>query len=332
MMSGDLGLRVTAPAALQALSEFPQIFLHLVGDEAGLQSALGKWPADARGRSCLVHAPKHLPMGAKPTEALRADQATSMHIALQALSDGRVAGVVSAGNAGALMVLARQQIGMLRDSARPAFCSQFPTASGHSLLLDLGANVDCSAQMLCSFAQLGSALFSCLYGSEAPRVALLSNGVEAGKGSRQVRLAAEALAAMPTLNYTGYIEANGLHRGGADIIVCDGFVGNIALKAIEGTATLAGDKLAQLLSAGQRYGLSDEGLRQLRADFAGALDPEMHNGAFLLGLAGVVVKAHGHSSVEGFVASIGQALKCEQQHMIEKMKTRLALADDAGHR
>lgn len=327
MVSGDSGLRITVPAALQALSAYPQIFLHLCGHHDNLNASLATWPASARARVELLHAPDFVPMGDQPSVVLRKDEASSMRIALEALARGQVAAVISAGNAGALMVLGRKYIGMLGESIRPAFCSSFPTAEGSSLLLDLGANVDCTADQLCSFAILGSALYSSLFPSSSPRVALLSNGVEPGKGNSQVKQAARILAEAPGINYLGYVEASALHSGYADVVVCDGFVGNIALKAIEGTAQVARDKLAQLLSSQPDTGGTVEACGRLRADFSAAMNPELHNGAFLLGLDGVVVKAHGHSSVQGFVASIGQALKCEEQDMIARIKKQLVLAD-----
>ena len=328
MMSGDFGLRITVPAARQALSEFPQLFLHLAGDQDSLSEALASWPEDARARVSILHAPDSLPMGVQPSSVLRNHDASSMRIALETLAAGTVVAVVSAGNAGALMILARKLTGAIEQSTRPAFCSLFPTQTGSSLLLDLGANVDCSAQQLCSFAILASALYASLFPGGSPTIALLSNGVETAKGSAQVRRAAKLLEQTPGLDYVGYVEANKLHAGVADIVVCDGFVGNVTLKAIEGTAELASEKLAALLAAGGHYGASAEQLDKLLIDFSTAMDPEIHNGAFLLGIDGIVIKAHGHSSVAGFVASISQALKCEKHNMIAKIKEQLSNMTD----
>jgi glycerol-3-phosphate acyltransferase PlsX len=329
MMSGDSGLPITVPAALQTLHECPQVFLHLAGDSVGLSSAIANWPAAKQSRVSICHAPDQVHMGDQPSTFLRGVDDSSMRKALQALANGEVCAVVSAGNAGALMVLARKLVGMLQHATRPAFCSMFPTERGASLILDLGANVDCPAPQLCSFAVLGNALFSTLFPVASPRVALLSNGVEPGKGNAQVKLAAGQLEQLPGINYVGYVEANALHGGSADVVICDGFVGNIALKAIEGTAELASEKLRQLLSSGSAPAPVGEHAEQLVAAFSSAMNPELHNGAFLLGLARVVVKAHGHSSVEGFVASIKQALKCEEQNMIANMKGQLEAAAGA---
>ena len=323
-MSGDFGLRITVPAALKALQSFPNIFLHLVGDESSLKNALSTWPESERSRVTTLHAPDDLKMGHQPSDVLKNLDSSPIRIALEALARQQVVAVVSAGNAGALMILARKLVGMLEDAGRPAFCSAFPTRNGVSLMLDLGANVDCPAEQLCSFAVLGSALFSSLYSQPSPRVALLSNGVEAGKGNLQSRRAAALIEGNPQLNYSGYIEANTLHEGNADVVVSDGFSGNIALKAIEGTAELAAENLAKLLHDQTDVRISAAAQEQLLTEFSNAMDPELHNGAFLLGLAGIVVKAHGNSSIDGFVASIGQALQCEEHRMIAKIKEQLA--------
>jgi glycerol-3-phosphate acyltransferase PlsX len=327
MMSGDFGLRITVPAALQALQSSPKIFLHLVGDQPSLENALCTWPEAERSRCALLHAPDSLSMGDQPSDVLKSLDASPMRIALEALSREQVAAVLSAGNAGALMILARKLIGMLEGAGRPAFCSAFPTRKGVSLMLDLGANVDCSGEQLCSFAVLGSALYSALYSQPSPRVALLSNGVEAGKGNLQSRRAATLIDLNPTLNYTGYIEADTLHDGIADVVVSDGFSGNVALKAIEGTAKLAAKNLANLLRAQTDVPISAAAQAQLLTGFSSAMDPELHNGAFLLGLAGIVVKAHGNSSVDGFAAAIGQAVKCQEHRMIARISEQLARSD-----
>ena len=323
-MSGDFGLRITVPAALKALRSFPNIFLHLVGAQSSIEKAMSTWSESERSRVTILHAPDDLKMVHQPSGVLKSLDSSPIRLALEALALQQVVAVVSAGNAGALMILARKLVGMLEDAGRPAFCSVFPTRKGVSLILDLGANVDCSAEQLCSFAVLGSALFSALYSQPSPRIALLSNGVEAGKGNLQARRAAALIESNSQLNYAGYVEANTLHEGNADVVVSDGFSGNIALKAIEGTAELAAENLALLLRTQTDIPISAAAQEQLLTDFSSAMDPELHNGAFLLGLAGIVVKAHGNSSIDGFVASIGQALQCEEHRMIAKITAQLA--------
>lgn len=326
-MSGDFGLRITVPAALKALQASPNTSLQLFGDKTSLQNAIAAWPKNAQSRATVVHAPDSVKMGDKPSHVLKNSDASPMRTALGALARGEVAAVVSAGNAGALMILARKLVGMLEHANRPAFCSVFPTRHSQSLVLDLGANVDCTAQQLCSFAVLGSALFGALYASSSPRVALLSNGVEIGKGNLQSRRAAALIELNPRLNYIGYVEANTLHEGIADVVVADGFYGNIALKAIEGTAELAAQSLAKLMLRQTDMPISGAAQEKLLADFSSVMDPALHNGAFLLGLAGIVVKAHGNSSVDGFAAAIEQALECKEHRMIAKISEQLGLCE-----
>ena len=203
-MSGDHGLRITVPAALQSLRGNPKLHLHLVGDSSAIEhelASLASDPTPDRARLTLVHAIAPMPMDAKPAEILRGSQDSSMHLALGLLADGEVDGVVSAGNTAALMVLGRRQISMLPGFSRPAFCSAMPVRSGSSFMLDLGANVDCDAVNLHEFALMGTALVSALEESERPSVALLSNGKEDYKGLRQTtRSTLQLIAASNTFS------------------------------------------------------------------------------------------------------------------------------------
>jgi glycerol-3-phosphate acyltransferase PlsX len=327
MMSGDSGLRLTVPAALQALSDYPQVFLHLMGEQTSLNNLLAEWPEALRSRARICHAPELVNPGDSLAAVLRRSKNSSIHAGFDALESGGVAAVISAGHAGILMALGKKVIGMTPGFARPALCALFPTARGFSVMLDLGANVDCTARQLYDFAILGGALFNSLNTADTPRLGLLSNGEEPGKGNAAARQAAVLLQANPAWNYGGYVEASALHDGNFDVVVCDGFTGNIALKAIEGTAELARRKLTALIASPGAYGISQPGSEQLLTDFAAQMDHESHSGAFLLGLNGIVVKAHGNSSSDGFAAAIGCALKCEERNMIANMKTQLASAD-----
>ena len=323
-MSGDFGLRVTIPAALQSLKENPQIILHLVGDQERILEAISLWSEGERARIRILHATDVIDMDVKTAAILSASQATSMCVALEALRQGEVEAVISAGNSAALMILSRKLLGTVQAATRPAFCSMFPTAKNSALLLDLGANVDCSPEQLVSFAVLGSVLSSTLKSNQTPRVALLSNGTESKKGNVQIRTAAGLFEDHPHINYVGYVEADKLHDTDADVVVCDGLVGNIALKAVEGTARLSSEYLKAILEKATELSLSDTQRQSLFKAFALAMNPDSHNGAFLLGLSSLVVKAHGASSVEGFAASIGQALQCEEHNMIARMQQQLA--------
>jgi glycerol-3-phosphate acyltransferase PlsX len=318
-MSGDHGLRVVVPASLQALQNDPEIHLHLVGDSTALERELSRYPDADLARIQLVTARSVIPMDAKASAVLRGNSDSSMHLALNLLAQGRVSGVVSAGNTGALMALSRRAVNMLHGFSRPAFCSAIPVRNGCCYMLDLGANVDCNADNLHEFALLGTALVTALENCPNPRVVLLSNGTESNKGNAVIRIAGEKLSADDRINFCGYIEGSAIHDGDAELVVCDGLLGNVALKVAEGTAELAASMIVQeysrhwwsrvlaLLSAPMLRGLK----RSLSAD--------LHGGAFLLGLQGVVVKSHGSSSAAAFAAAIGQAALCIEHEMVSQL-------------
>lgn len=303
-MSGDYGLRASLPAAVASLEKFPDLHLLLVGDVASMQSAI---PPIFAARTQLIAATQVVDMDEKPARALRHKTDSSMRVALDLLASGQADAVVSAGNTGALMAMSVVVLDTLGGIDRPAFCAPVPTRNGHTLLLDLGANVDCSAQQLRQFAWMGSALAQTLDGTEAPRIALLNIGAEAIKGSEQVREAAQLLAADGRINYVGFVEGGGIFEGAADVVVCDGFVGNVALKVCEGTARLVRNKIRAAFTAGvvaRLLGaLAQPVLRALRSE----LDPQRYNGAVLLGLQGAVIKSHGNSTESSFERAIAVA-------------------------
>ena len=317
-MSGDFGPRVTLPAALQSLARHPRLHLVLVGDGQEIESHLGETQPSRglRDRLSITHNEKILAGDALPRDALRGGQTSSLHSALELLAEGRADGVVSAGSTAALMALGRRKISMLPGFSRPALCSALPTEAGYTFMLDLGANVDVDPQSLHEFALMGIALVNVLQDNPAPRVALLSNGTETSKGNLAIRDAAQRLANDRRINYTGYIEASALYSGEAELIVCDGMLGNVALKAAEGTASFAVRAIRE--SFGRHWWTrlvavaAAPTLRRLQ----GALSADAHGGAFLLGLRGVVVKSHGASTVAGFAAAIDQAARCLEQGMV----------------
>ena len=297
-MSGDHGLRSSVPASLKALRDFPGLHLHLVGNRAEIQQALD---ADGDQRLTIEHSESVIPMAANVRTVLRSKPlGSSMARSLDLLKQGVVSGVVSAGNTAALMTLAKRSVGMRPGFSRPALCSAVPTTTGECHMLDLGANVDSRPARLLEFAMMGTALARTLRPQARARVALLSNGSEASKGNRQVRRARKLLESSPHINFCGFIEADQIQQGQADVVVCDGFAGNIALKAMEGTGRYLREQL-QSLQAGS--GVSSAKLLRW-------MNPNRYNGAFLLGLNGVVVKSHGGSDAEGFLIAIRQALQC----------------------
>jgi phosphate acyltransferase len=297
-MSGDHGLRSSIPASLKFLQEHPALHLHLIGDQASLSESFSA--VDPQSFS-FVHSTDVIPMDASVREVLRArESSSSMQLALDLVAAGECQGIISAGNTGALMALAMRTLGMRDGYSRPALCAAVPTLQNPCFMLDLGANVDCQAEQLLEFALLGHDLATGLSArgesGAGPRVALLSNGSEPGKGNEQTRRAYELMQEHPEFNFIGNIEASEIQQGAADVLVCDGFTGNIALKAMEGT----GRYLRQIL-----------GSKQPALD--SIMNPQRYNGALMLGLNGVVVKSHGGADSDGFYAALIQALQCTQE-------------------
>lgn len=324
-MGGDYGLRMSLPASLQSLSDFDDIDLTLVGDQSEIASQLKKLGHTSEKRVRIVHAADVVAMDEKPSHALKHKRQSSMRLAIDLLASGEVDAVVSAGNTGALMAMGTLVVKTVDGIQRPAICTSLPTLTGHTRLLDLGANVDASAEQLHQFAVMGSALSSIELSHDSPRVALLNIGEEAIKGNEQVKQTGVLLQGDASLNYVGSVEADNLLTGDVDVIVCDGFVGNVALKTMEGTARhiaerIAGEFQKSWLARLQAL-LSRSVLNRLRKQ----LDPEKYNGASLLGLNGVIVKSHGGSSVKGFSQAIRQARLEVQQNILDVIRQQMAL-------
>lgn len=322
-MSGDAGPRQALPAASSALRRHPLLHLVLVGDEVLLRAHIASEADAVRNRLQIVAASDVVTMSDKPTLALRYKPDSSMRRAIDLLAEGAVDAVVSAGNTGALMAMGALLLRRLPGIERPALCSPVPTRGGHCYLLDLGANLDCSPQQLHQFAAMGAALAAALDDLRQPRVALLNVGVEAGKGTETVRAAAELCEENPSLNFVGFVEGDQLFDGVADVVVCDGFNGNVALKVCEGTAGLIASKLRDAFTGNpvQRLigRLAAPTLRRLYAQ----LDPGQYNGACLLGLRGVVVKSHGKSDSSAFERAIDCAVLSVQQELPLRIEQRL---------
>jgi glycerol-3-phosphate acyltransferase PlsX len=287
-----------------------------VGDGRQIEQHINELGPVDRDRLAVTHTSATLAADAGARDALRGEQASSLHTCLQLLAEQRVGGVVSAGSTAALVALGRRRVSMLPGFSRPALCTALPVESGLSYLLDLGASVDTDSQALYEFGLLGSGLVRALHDCPTPRVVLLSNGSEAGKGNTAMREAAHRLEADPQVNYCGYIEGCDLYSGAAELIVCDGLLGNVALKTAEGTAAYAARRIGE--SFGRHWWLrllavaAAPALREL----AHSLSADRHGGAFMLGLNGVVVKSHGGSNCEGFCAAIEQAARCIEQDMV----------------
>jgi glycerol-3-phosphate acyltransferase PlsX len=329
MMGGDLGLRVTLPAVVATLSRHSDLNLVLVGDlEALRRDPL--LPQD-HPRVRLVGAEQAIGMDEKASKAARSRRRSSMAVALQLLRDGAVGGVVSAGNTGALLALGVTTLTRLPGIDRPAFCAPWPTLNGFSYVLDLGANVEASAQQLLQFAQMGSVLARVCDSIEHPRVAVLNVGTELGKGTERVQQAAELLAATLGPAYVGFVEGDGLFEGRANVVVTDGFSGNIALKSAEGTARFMRKRLGAFVKQHPWRRLGLLLARPLLQPLLSEFDPQRYNGAMLLGLDGVVVKSHGHSSAESFANAITYAVAAVRRKLPAAIAAELAHSAAASH-
>ncbi|WP_415884796.1 phosphate acyltransferase PlsX [Neptuniibacter sp. QD37_6] len=319
VMGGDFGPRVTIPATFDALARHSRLSAKLIGHSDVIQPFLNGLNPDVSCRVDVVHAPDTISMSAKPSQTLRNGQESSMYKAIQLVEEGSAQACVSAGNTGALMVLGRYILRMLPGVDRPAIISSVPTAKGHCYLLDLGANVDCSAEHLLQFAIMGSVMTAAVENIESPRVGLLNIGQEQLKGNEQVKLASRLIQEQGGLNYVGYIEGDDLYAGNADVVVCDGFVGNIALKSSEGLARLINQKVQASFKQGLYRKFLALLARPVLSDLKKQMDPSRRNGASLLGLQGIVIKSHGSANQQCFGYALDQAVAEIEQDIPRKI-------------
>lgn len=318
-MSGDRGPKVAVAAALDAVRENEALSIVLVGNQAELEALL----QEGHPRITISEAVDVIRMNERPSHALRHKQNSSMAVALRLVRDGVAQGCVSAGNTGALMAFGRSIIRMYPGIERPAITKLIPSLRGKCHVLDLGANVDASAENLYQFALMGSLMASAVSGLTEPRVALLNVGEEEIKGNEQVRLASHMLAQSDTVNYIGYVEGSDLFRDVADVVVCDGFVGNIALKTGEGVAGLLIELLEQAFSRGLYGRLVGWLARPMLGRLLRLMDPARHNGASFLGLQGVVIKSHGNANERAMLAAIRQATREVTMEVPRRINDRL---------
>ena len=321
-MGGDFGPHCIVPACVASLAEFPSLHLVLVGQAPVLEELIARHPGVDRARLQVEHASEVIGMDERPTHALRGKPDASMRVMLELVRSGRARACVSAGNTGALMALSLYVLKPLPGIDRPAMVTAVPTARGVCHLLDLGANVDCSAEQLYQFAVMG-AVAAEAQGVQSPRVALLNVGTENIKGNQQVKLAASLLQQAQGLNYIGFVEGDGLYRGEADVVVCDGFVGNILLKSSEGLVSMISARIEALFSEGIVSRLAGAVAMPLLKRLQGELAPARHNGASFLGLQGIVVKSHGAASVEGFQSAIRRAVIEVRENLPQRLHGRL---------
>jgi glycerol-3-phosphate acyltransferase PlsX len=322
-MGGDFGPHCIVPASIACLAEFPSLHLVLVGQSSLLEPLIALHSGVDRARLRVEQAAEVITMDERPAQALRGKPNSSMRVSLELLRNGAVHACVSAGNTGALMALSRYVLKTLPGIDRPAMVTAIPTQSGFCHLLDLGANVDCSAEHLHQFAVMGSVTAEVL-GMNRPRVALLNVGTEDIKGNQQVKLAASLLQQASGLNYIGFIEGDGLYRGEADVVVCDGFVGNIVLKSSEGLASMIAARIETIFTSS--FSARAVGLLALPLlrRLQGELAPAQHNGASFVGLQGIVVKSHGSAGPEGFKSAIRRALREIEENLPQRLHGRLS--------
>jgi glycerol-3-phosphate acyltransferase PlsX len=319
-MGGDFGPSVTVPAALACLKENSALALILVGDEAVLEPLLVQAFPVYGNRLHIQHASQQVDMDEPPSKALKNKKDSSMRVAINLVHQGRADACVSAGNTGALMATARFVLKMLNGIDRPAIISTLPSIYGHTHMMDLGANVDCTAEHLFQFAVMGNELVKAIENIDSPRIGLLNIGEEAMKGNEQVKTAAKLLE-NSTLNYIGYVEGNSINAGNTkvDLIVCDGFVGNVSLKSIEGAAKMIGTTLKQAFSKNWLTKLAAVVAYPVLKSFKQRIDPRLYNGASFLGLRGLVIKSHGGADVLAFKTAIKLAEVEVQQNVIQKI-------------
>jgi glycerol-3-phosphate acyltransferase PlsX len=319
-MGGDHGPQVTVPAALDFVREHADVRVILVGLTDAIKPLLGD---AAVGRITVRHATEVVSMHESPSLALRSKKDSSMRVAINLVKQGEADACVSAGNTGALMAMSRFVLKMLPGIERPAICAVLPTLSGHTHVLDLGANVDCSPEHLLQFGIMGASLVAAVEHRERPTVGILNIGQEEIKGNDAVKRAADLLADSG-LNFIGNVEGDGVFKGAADVVVCDGFVGNVALKASEG--------LAQLLATFLRQEFRRSLLTRLMAllalpvlqRFKKRVDHRQYNGATLLGLRGIVVKSHGSADVLAFGCALRRAADEARNGVLARISERMA--------
>jgi glycerol-3-phosphate acyltransferase PlsX len=306
-MSGDHGPSVIVDAALLSLKENPQLQLILVGDEPRLKQVLAAHKHVPQSRISLQHASEVVEMDEQPSKALRNKKDSSMRVAINLVKEGRAQAAVSAGNTGALMATARFVLKTLPGIDRPAIVSAIPSINGHVHMLDLGANAECSAEQLVQFAVMGSVLVTAVYGIEKPKVALLNIGEEEIKGNEVIKKAAALLQQSP-LNYIGFIEGNGVFLNDVDVVVCDGFVGNIALKTGEGVAKMIKQFMQEAFTQSIWTKLAAVLAMPALKALIKRTDPRHYNGASFAGLNGIVIKSHGSADAIAFANAIRVAI------------------------
>ncbi len=322
-MGGDFGPKITVPASLNFLKSHPDASITLVGNESIIKKFLKK-PIESFDRLSIIHTTQFVTMDESPQSALKNKKSSSMRLAIDLVKDGGADAIVSAGNTGALMATGRFVLRMLPGIDRPAIASFLPNQKGTSCMLDLGANADCTSHHLTQFAIMGSILSSVISKKKKPSVGLLNIGSESIKGNEVTKETYELLK-KSHLNFYGNVEGNDIFKGTTDVVVCDGFVGNISLKTTEGLAKMFADFLGQEFkkNIGTKF-LALFALPVLKA-FKKRLDPRRYNGAAFLGINGIVVKSHGSADAFSFEHALMTAYEEANSKMIAKISKQLKI-------
>lgn len=322
-MGGDGGVRVTLPATLRALELHSDLSVILVGNNQQIEPYLAAVAPELVSRIEVEHSLNVISDEDKPSQVLRSGKDSSMYRAVQLLNGGHVQAMVSAGNTGALLMIGRHLLKTISGIQKPAIVASIPGSTRQSYLLDVGANPQCDAQQLYEFAVMGSVLAESLQGNVA-RVGLLNIGSEQFKGTDEVRDAGALMGRCPAFEYVGFIEANELFEGKADVVVCDGFVGNVVIKTSAGVANVVKKLLSSQIPADTDDSVELTGSAEVFASLSEQINPHRFNGASLLGLQGSIVKSHGNATAEGFTYAIEQAVREAENAVPDLIREKVA--------
>jgi glycerol-3-phosphate acyltransferase PlsX len=332
-MGGDFGPEVVIPAAVHVVKKTGDIHMILVGDETRLRDCAKALSIDLDQHFEIQHASQVVDMHEDPRHAVRKKKDSSMRVAIDMVKVGRAQAAVSAGNTGALMATAKFVLKTLPGIDRPAICTTIPSYGGHTHMLDLGANVDSSAEQLFQFAVMGSVLAEAIDNTHEPKVGLLNIGSEDSKGNAQVK-GANKLLQDGSFNYIGYVEGDDIYTDKVDVVVCDGFVGNVSLKTMEGVAKMIATMMRDEFKKSLLSMLAGLIAMPVLNRFKKRVDPRMYNGASMLGLTGIVIKSHGSADILSFANAIEIALleveKSVPCHIRECMEPLSAQAESAA--
>ena len=331
IMGGDKGPSITIPAAIMAIEKMPNLHLVLCGDELIITEELSKLNLLDSTQLSIYPTTEVVRMDDLPSSALRTKKDSSMRKSLDLVRDNKAQACVSAGNTGALFSMAHYVLKTLPGIERPALISSLPTnnENKHVFMLDLGANVFCDSNTLYQFAIMGAVLAEEVDNINSPRIALLNMGSEDIKGSDHIKFTGSQLSANPHINYIGFVEGNDIFSNKADVIVCDGFVGNVALKTCEGVALMVYNKFKYILSQHIATRIVGKLFASTFKKLFKSLNPDQYNGASLIGLRGIVVKSHGNASSLAFLTAIFEAAKEVERQVPTKISKKLeqSLAD-----